>query len=116
MDQSSGAGSVNPASVAASVKAIITHHTSSRIESNPQFSVSSRRADYRVADLFGRCFLRVCYWVEVLSSMRRRGKQLSYVPFPRSLPTSIPPVNQANDLVTNKVGETLPGASSVASA
>ncbi len=85
MNRSSGAGQVNPAAVAATVKSVITNRQNelnpvkASIPASP--SVRPSTADYAVADLFGRCFLRVCYWVDVFASMRRRGEPLPYVPF-----------------------------------
>lgn len=42
--------------------------------------VSSRplryNGEYPVADLLGRCFLRVCFWADLFSSWTRRGRPL----------------------------------------
>jgi hypothetical protein len=86
MDQGSGAGYPNPAAIAASLK--------SAIAKQPQqleIPDSIRRpSDHRVADLFGRCFLRVCYWVDVFSSMARRGEAPASVPCPPQQADSLP--------------------------
>jgi len=34
-------------------------------------SASTMNREYPVADLVGRCFLRVCYWVDIVDSWRR---------------------------------------------
>lgn len=86
MDRSSGAGQVNPAAVAATVQLVITksqNQLSAAEASIPASlpAVRSGHVNYAVADLFGRCFLRVCYWVDVFASMARRGEPLPYVPF-----------------------------------
>jgi hypothetical protein len=82
MDQGSGASSLHPASVAVSAQPIVkktqTSATTTQIAAAAFVSARARNSDYRVADLFGRCFLRVCYWVEVFSSMARRGEPLPY--------------------------------------
>ena len=83
MDQSSGAGSLNPAAVAASLESIIKNHQVGLENGDGTALPSSQLRNYTVADLFGRCFLRVCYWVDVFSSLTRRGEPLPYVPFPR---------------------------------
>ncbi|HTM37120.1 MAG TPA: hypothetical protein VL156_10260 [Terriglobales bacterium] len=83
MDQGSGAGRSTPVAITSSVKSVIPNPpTKLKAQAHPE--VSTRRPpDYRVADLFGRCFLRVCYWVDVFSSMARRGEPLAFVPFPQ---------------------------------
>ena len=45
------------------------------------FSPTSER-EYPVADLLGRCFLRVCFWADLFSSWTRRGRPLQF----RALP------------------------------
>jgi hypothetical protein len=83
MNQGSGSGGTSPASVTASADSVVTNHQIRLgTENAPRVSIR-RDKDYPVADLFGRCFLRVCYWVEVFSSMTRREDPLSYEPFPR---------------------------------
>ena len=86
MNRRSGAGQVNPAVVTATVQSVITNRQSElkAVETSIPASLPTVRpstADYAVADLFGRCFLRVCYWVDVFTSMTRRGEPLPYVPF-----------------------------------
>jgi hypothetical protein len=85
MKEKSGVGQVNPTAVAATVRTVIDHHqtklNAAEAQSPALPSLQPRNVNYAVADLFGRCFLRVCYWVDVFSSMRRRGEPLPYVPF-----------------------------------
>lgn len=96
MDLSSGAGrQINPAAVAASVKSVITNSRTklNAVESSIPASLPNARpsnVNYAVADLFGRCFLRVCYWVDVFTSMTRRGEPLPYVPFTHEPVRSLP--------------------------
>jgi hypothetical protein len=104
MDQSSGSGGINPASVTTSANTGITDQTRLGTENPPLVSIRRDR-DYPVADLFGRCFLKVCYWVEVFSSMTRREGRLPYEPFPRRPAASR---STAKDLVENEVA-TVPG-------
>ncbi len=85
MDRMSGAGEVNPVAVAATVRSVITNRqTQLNSTQAPPVALPSaelRHLNYSVADLFGRCFLRVCYWVDIFASMARRGEPLPYVPF-----------------------------------
>jgi len=110
MDQGSGSGGISPASVTASVIAsantgVTSHPTRLGTENPPLLSIR-RDQDYPVADLFGRCFLRVCYWVEVFSSMTRRENPLPYEPFPRRPGASL---STAKHLVENEAAATVPG-------
>jgi hypothetical protein len=41
---------------------------------------------YPIADIFGRCFLRVCFWVDVFSGLRRTRTAAS---------TGFPPIQPA---------------------
>ena len=85
MDRSSGAGQVSPAAVTATVRSVIANRQTEVNDAAASRaalrSIPSANADYSVADLFGRCFLRVCYWVDIFASMTRRGEPLPYVPF-----------------------------------
>jgi hypothetical protein len=111
MDQGSGAGISNPAAITASVKSVISTH-SSKLETRAHPELSIRKpTDYRVADLFGRCFLRVCYWVDVFSSMTRRGEPLAFVPFPRQPATALPAVEAAQQLIQSDAASAAPGTS-----
>jgi hypothetical protein len=101
MDLSSGAGQVNPAKVAATVKSVITNHqtTLNAVEASISASLPAvPPSSYAVADLFGRCFLRVCYWVDVFTSMRRRAEPLPYVPFAHQ-PIRLAPIEPAHVLL-----------------
>jgi hypothetical protein len=103
MDRSSGAGQVNPAALAATVRSVITNRQTELKPAEASAaalpSAESRHVDYTVADLFGRCFLRVCYWVDVFASMTRRGEPLPYVPFVHPPLRSLPAVEPAQRLV-----------------
>ena len=33
-------------------------------------------SEYPVADLLGRCFLRLCFWVDLVAAWTRRGRPL----------------------------------------
>jgi len=86
MDRSSGAGQVSSAAVAVTVQSVITKSQTQVSASEASIPASlppvrPSTVNYAVADLFGRCFLRVCYWVDVFTSMARRGEPLPYVPF-----------------------------------
>jgi len=118
MDRTSGAGQVNPAQVAATVRSVINNHQTelgvAQGLTSTVPSAQARNLDYAVADLFGRCFLRVCYWVDVFSSMRRR-EPLPYVPFTRQPVRSLPAVQPAQVVEADSAGNAI-GASPVASA
>ncbi|SRR6266496_2328291 len=81
MDRSSSAGHVHPESLSASEKSVIANSVqaaSSKDRSQPLRSNPMGPINYQVADLFGRCFLKICYWVEVVSSLTRRGESVHY--------------------------------------
>ena len=48
------------------------------VEDDVRLSPPSTGGDgeYPVADLLGRCFLRVCFWADLFSSWARRGRLL----------------------------------------
>lgn len=85
MDRISGTGEVNPVAVAATVRSVITNRqqqlNAAKAPAAAWPSAEPRNLNYSVADLFGRCFLRVCYWVDIFTSMTRRGEPLPYIPF-----------------------------------
>jgi hypothetical protein len=93
MDQSSSAGHVSPAPLSASVKSVLTDNLQEKKaagSSGPLRSISiSNNPNHQVADLFGRCFLRVCYWVEVFSSLTRKGGPVPYTQLPKRAVTSL---------------------------
>ena len=95
MDQGSGAGSSSPAAITTFVKSVITNQSK---ELQNQASLRRPR-DHRVADLFGRCFLRVCYWVDVFSSMARRGEPRALVSFPQQQVASLAIPERAKELI-----------------
>ena len=104
MDRSSGAGEVNPATVAATVRSVITNRQTQLDAAQAPVaalrSIPSKNANsYAVADLFGRCFLRVCYWVDIFASMRRRGEPLPYVPFKPQPMRSLASMKPAQELL-----------------
>lgn len=100
MDRSSGAGQVSPAAVAATVKSVIHHHqTKSKAVEASAPTLTSAQPNYAVADLFGRCFLRVCYWMDIFASMTRRGKPLPYVPFTHQPVRSLASIQPAQELL-----------------
>lgn len=91
MDSSSSAGPVDPALLSASVKSVVTTNLQANSfvgSSEPLSSISIGRPNYQVADLFGRCFLRVCYWVEVFSSLTR-GEPVPYTALPKPAVASL---------------------------
>ncbi len=108
MDRSSGIGSVNPTIIAATVKSIITNHqtkpNTAESAAAELASGQTRTLDYTVADLFGRCFLRVCYWVDVFSSMARRGERLDWAPAPHNRAASFPETQPAQELISGNAG------------
>lgn len=84
MDHCSGSGYSNPAAVTASVKSLIARHQLKLATETQSQVVIREKYDYSVADLFGRWFLRLCYWVDVFSSMRRRGETMPDLPLTRA--------------------------------
>lgn len=40
------------------------------------FLPTGSEREYPVADLLGRCFLRVCFWADLFASWTRRGRPL----------------------------------------
>ena len=68
----SGAISISKPSVPALVAAPALPAVASAITLSAAASTLNR--DYPVADLVGRCFLRVCYWVDIVDSWRRKKR------------------------------------------
>jgi len=66
----------DPSAISASVESVLpllADQTgqvgrSAAVKSN----VSSRNLEYPVADLVGRCFLRVCFWIEICTSWTKK--------------------------------------------
>lgn len=120
MDRSSGAGQVNPAAVAATVRSVITKRQSqlntTQAEAVGLPSAGPRNFNYSVADLFGRCFLRVCYWVDLFASVTRRGEPLPYVPFTHQPVRPLASIKPAQELLEADSTEKAIGAPPVANA
>jgi hypothetical protein len=120
MKQSSGAGQVNPSAVAATVRTVINHHqtklNAAEVPSPALRSVQPRNVDYAVADLFGRCFLRVCYWVDVFASITRRGEPLPYVPFAHQPLRSLAAIEPAQKLLEAEAAANAIGTPPIANA
>lgn len=80
----SGADHVHSAEISALVKSSILNQSTRPADDSPvKLEVAHRAAhqvDYRVADLFGRCFLRVCFLLDMVSSWSRRNKPLVIPP------------------------------------
>ena len=113
MDQGSGAGHPSPAAISASVKSVITNQPT-QTQVHPEAFIR-RPTDHRVADLFGRFFLRVCYWVDVFSTIKRRGEPLAFVPFPRPQAASLPELEPEKPRIKTDAETTAP-ATPIASA
>jgi hypothetical protein len=95
MDQSSGASQVSSTTITASTLGSFQV----QVPATPVLvATRNRHPEYTVADVFGRCFLRVCFWVDVFSSMARRGEPLPYVPVPRSTATRTRTIAAAGSL------------------
>src|SRR5690349_2577313 len=116
MDESSPAGQVNPASLSASVKSVVAKSIqveSKRHRNPPPRSTAIRSINYQAADLFGRCFLKVCYWAEVVLSLTRGGESVHYTAPPTL--ANRPPLHPATASISNFVGDqagsTLAGSS-----
>jgi len=113
MDQSSSAGHMNPASLSASVKSVLTDSLQEKTTAGSSGAFRSISAgnnqNYQVADVFGRCFLRVCYWVEVFSSLRRKGEPVPYA-FPKRTPASLktPVAVEIPQLISEQADSGLP--------
>ena len=119
MNRSSGAGQVNPATVAATVKSVITNRQTELNPvkaSIPASSPTVLPSNYAVADLFGRCFLRVCYWVDVFASMTRRGEPLPYVPFAHQPLRTLSAIEPAQKLLEAEAAGNAIGTSPIANA
>lgn len=116
MNVNSPAGHVNPASFSASVKSAIAKGVQvqpRRGRSQPLRSTAIRSINYQVADLFGRCVLRVCYWAEIVLSFTRRDESVHYTALPK--PTGSSPLHPAtasiSDFVSHQASSTLTGSS-----
>jgi hypothetical protein len=74
MDQGSYSGGLQTTSVEASVNPFVSNQkaVTSTAPVPVLVPVVARNSEYGVADLFGRCVLRVCYWLDIFSSLARR--------------------------------------------
>jgi hypothetical protein len=106
MDESSPAGQVNPASLSASAKSVVAKSIQvghRRGRSQPVRSTAIRSINCQVADLFGRCFLRVCYWAEILLSFTRGDESVHYTAPPK--PANRAPLHPATASISNFIRE-----------
>ena len=78
MDQGYAAGRVDPEAIAGTVKSVVQNHIETQQVRQQANGIRPNWAAYPAADLFGRCFLRVCLWVDVFTSWTRRGELLAY--------------------------------------
>jgi hypothetical protein len=78
MDQGYKAGGVDPEAIAGTVKSVVQNHIETQQVRQQANRIRPNWAGYPAADLFGRCFLRVCLWVDVFTSWTRRGELLAY--------------------------------------
>lgn len=78
MDQGYKAGRVDPEVIAGTVKSVVQNHVQTQLVRQEANGRIPNWAAYPAADLFGRCFLRVCLWVDVFTSWTRRGELLAY--------------------------------------
>jgi hypothetical protein len=78
MDQGYKAGGVDPEAIAGSVKSVVQNHVENQLARQEANGRNPNWAAYPAADLFGRCFLRVCLWVDAFTSWTRRGELLAY--------------------------------------
>jgi hypothetical protein len=105
MDESSPAGQVNPASLSASVRSVVAksiHVGRRRDRYQPLRSTAIHSINYQVADLFGRCVLKVCYWAEIVLSFTRGDESVHYTAPPRP---ANPPLHPATASISNFIRE-----------
>ncbi len=110
MDRMSGTGEVNPVAVAATVRSVITNHQRELHAAEapaPALPAQPTNFNYTVADLFGRCFLRVCYWVDVFTSMTRRGEPLPDLAFGDQALRSLAATQSTEVLKGESAGQTI---------
>lgn len=113
MDQESGSSSADQASLRSSVKSVINTYQTPLRAAEPVVAQTgfaptiSQDSNYEVADLFGRCFLRVCFWLDVFTSLARGYEAHREDPQPfaaRSLEPAVPPladINAATDTASD---------------
>lgn len=91
MDQAREAASVDREVIATTVKSVVQNYQLQQ-RKNPKYGsqLAGGPGTYPVADLFGRCFLRVCLWVDICTAWTRRG-ELLVRPDRRGMPAPIVP-------------------------
>ena len=99
MDQGYQAGRVDPEAIAGTVKSVVQNHVKNQLVRQEANGRNPDWAAYPAADLFGRCFLRVCLWVDVFTSWTRRGELLAYQKPDKAL-TAGPVTNASERLKT----------------
>jgi hypothetical protein len=75
-------------------------------------SRATRNFDYPVADLVGRCFLRVCFWIEICTSWTKKYHQPNFTGEPanaRPMQVKVPSALMAAPTI--QVQSTAPSAS-----
>lgn len=89
MDQSQQAATVDRDVIASTVKSVVQNY---QVQQQKKLKHSGRAVDgtYPVTDLFGRCFLRVCLWVDICTGWTRRGELLMR-PSRQGMPAPIVP-------------------------
>jgi hypothetical protein len=104
MYESSPAGHVNPASFSASIKSAIAKSIQVKPRTVPNQPLRSTGAiNYQIADRFGRCFLKVCYWAEVFLSFTRGDESVRYPAQPK--PANRPSLHPATASISNFISE-----------
>ena len=78
MGQGYKAGGVDPEAILGTVKSVVQNHIEIQQVRQQANTTRPNWAAYPTADLFGRCFLRVCLWVDVFTSWTRRGELLAH--------------------------------------
>ena len=116
MDGNSPAGQVDPASFFASVKSVVGNRVrvvEGKSRSRPRRSTAVHSINYQAADLFGRCFLKVCYWAEIFLSLTRGDDSAHYTspPTPANRPLLHPATASASNFIREQAGSTLAGSS-----
>jgi hypothetical protein len=75
MDHDASSSSGDQASLRSALKPVInTYQPESRGAKPPTSRTISEGPDDQVADLFGRCFLRICFWLDVFTSFARKAE------------------------------------------
>ncbi len=105
MDQGLGSCNADQASLRSVVKSVVNTYqtemsaTKSIVTQTAFAPTISRDAKYDVADSFGRCFLRVCFWLDVFTSLAMGYEGCREEPQPfvaPSLEAAVPPLAEIN--------------------